>query len=694
MPELLLEILSEEIPARMQALAAAQLREALLAELTQLRFESPVAADSVETHVTPRRLVGVVSGLPTQIPAQKTTRRGPKVGAPARAVDGFARSAGCSPDDLQARDVDGGTYYFAEITAPAQATAERLEMIVQRIVSTFSWPKSMRWNNGAATWVRPVHAILCVFDGQAVPGAVEFASTDGGPALAVPLGNATVGHRFLAPAEIRVAGFAAYEKHLRSAKVILRREVRQQEIESRADALAAAADLKVRRDPALLAEVTGLVEWPVPLMGTIDPEYLELPPEVLVTAMRSHQKYFATEDGDGRLADKFVVVAGTEARDGGKAIVAGNERVLRARLSDAKFFWDQDRKIPLAARAPALKDIVFHAKLGTLDEKTDRTQALAVELCRWLPGADRDRVRSAARLAKADLTTGMVGEFPELQGVMGGYYARADGEADEVAVAVAEHHAPKGPGDLCPSAPVSVAVALADKIDTLAQFWTVGERPTGSKDPFALRRAALGAIRLVLENDLRLPLLQAFTAAGASDEIARSLLEFFADRLKVHLRDRGVRHDLVAAAFFDRTEDDLVRLLARVDALAAFLDSEDGADLLVAYRRAANIVRIEEKKDGVRYREAWDASVLTDAAEKQLASALDAARGEMQQCLDDERFGDAMRKLAGLRVPLDLFFEGVVVNVDAAELRTNRLHLLSQVTATLELVAGFSEIEG
>ena len=678
----------------MQVQAADDLREALLAELTQLLFEAPVADDSVETHITPRRLVGVAAGLPAQIPALKTVKRGPKVGAPERAVEGFARSMGCSPDALHSRDADGGTYYFAEITTPAQATAERLAEIVQSIISAFSWPKSMRWNNGAATWVRPVHAILCVFDGKAVPGAVGFASTDGGPQLSVPMGNATVGHRFLAPAKFEVAGFADYEAGLRSAKVILRRESRRHEIETRADALAAAAGLKVRRDPGLLAEVTGLVEWPVPLMGTIDPEYLQLPPEVLVTAMRSHQKYFATEGPEGKLADRFIVVAGTDARDGGDAIIAGNERVLRARLADAKFFWDQDRKVPLSARAPALKGIVFHARLGSLDEKTDRTQALAVALCRWIPAANRDRVRSAARLAKADLTTGMVGEFPELQGVMGGYYARADGEADEVAVAIAEHHAPKGPGDRCPSAPVSVAVALADKIDTLVQFWTVGERPTGSKDPFALRRAALGAIRLVLENGVRLPLLKAFAAAGANDEIARSLLDFFADRLKVHLRERGVRHDLVAAGFFLSAEDDLVRLLARVEALAAFLDSDDGADLLLAYRRAANIVRIEEKKDGVRYRETWDASIPAEAAESQLASALDEARRELQPCLDDERFGDAMRVLASLRRPLDQFFDGVIVNAEANELRVNRLRLLSQVTATLELVAGFSEIEG
>ena len=451
----------------------------------------------------------------------------------------------------------------------------------------------------------------------------------------------------------------------------------------------------MKEDPALLDEVTGLVEWPSALTGGIYDEFMDLPPEVLTTAMRTHQRYFALNRADGTLAPRFIVVANIEPADDEmrRTIVSGNERVLRARLSDAKFFWDQDRKSPLESRVPALKEIVFHAKLGTLADKVARIQALAAALAPMIPGADLDRVRSAATLAKADLTTGMVGEFPELQGVMGRYYALNEGERPEVADAIAEHYAPQGPSDQCPTAPVSVAVALADKLDTLAGFFSIDERPTGSRDPFALRRAALGVIRLILENKLRLPLRKVFAMAGAKGEMAGQLLVFFADRLKVHLREAGARHDLISAVFA-LDEDDLVRLLARVEALKSFLASEDGANLLTAYNRAANIVRIEEKKDGATYDGAADPALLRQPEEQALAARLIEVRKTAEPALAAEKFAEAMAALSALRRPVDAFFDQVTVNTDEKPLRANRLKLLSQIRATMGAVADFSQIEG
>ncbi|MBT3629380.1 MAG: glycine--tRNA ligase subunit beta, partial [Rhodospirillaceae bacterium] len=440
----------------------------------------------------------------------------------------------------------------------------------------------------------------------------------------------------------------------------------------------------------------GLVKWPVPLMGQIDAEFMEVPGEGLSSAMRKHQKYFSLEDKAGRLAAHFVMVANMETEDGGAAIVAGNERVLRARLSDAKFFWDQDRKQTLSSRTPALKHIVFHAKLGTLDEKVDRIQALAVELCQYIPGSERDRVRSAARLCKADLSTEMVGEFPDLQGIMGRYYALADGEAPEVAEAIAEHYSPLGPGDVCPSAPESVAVALADKIDSLAGFFAIDEKPTGSKDPYALRRAALGVIRLILENELRIPLLRVFQAAAnaADSDPSQALLDFFADRLKVHLREKGVRHDLVSAVFALGGEDDLVRLMARVDALGEFIGSEDGGQLLTAYKRATNILRIEEKKDNKSYSGEVDKARLVAPEEKALDSSIDFAVTETLFFISEEDFAGAMAANTALRAPVDAFFDQVTVNAEDAALRVNRLNLLSKIRDSLDRIADFSKIEG
>ena len=454
----------------------------------------------------------------------------------------------------------------------------------------------------------------------------------------------------------------------------------------------------MKDDPGLLDEVTGLVEWPVVLMGTIDAPFMELPDEVLSTSMRSHQKYFSTLGADGKLAARFIVVANTETKDGGKQVVAGNERVLRARLSDAKFFWDQDRSQSLESRVDALKDRVFHAKLGTLDEKVDRMQALAVVMTTFLPEADKDKVRSAARLAKADLSTGMVGEFPELQGIMGRYYARHDGEDAAVADAIAEHYSPLGPNDACPTKPVSVCVALADKIDTLVGFFAIDEKPTGSKDPYALRRAALGIIRLVLENGIRLPLSKVFAEAhatlGIGENPADDLMAFFADRLKVHLREQGVRHDLIDAVFALGGEDDLVRLIKRVEALQQFLATEDGENLLTAYKRAANILRAEEKKDGTEYRDTPDPSMYQQDAETALGNALDLARPAIEAAIEQENFAQAMLLLADLRAPVDRFFDDVTVNADDAALRVNRLKLLNGIRSALDGVADFSKIEG
>jgi len=543
--------------------------------------------------------------------------------------------------------------------------------------------------------------------------------------------NHTFGHRFLDPRAIKVAGFADYKTKLREAYVIVEHAERRAAIERQARTLAEREGLLVRHDVELLDEVTGLVEWPVALMGRIDEQFMDTPPEVLTTSMRVNQKYFSLLEKSGKLAPRFIVVANMQTKDGGKEIVAGNERVLRARLSDAKFFWDQDRKMKLEERVPALKDIVFHARLGTVADKVSRMQTLAAELVPYIPGADVDQARSAALLAKADLTSGMVGEFPELQGVMGRYYAMHEGEKQAVADAIAEHYAPLGPADRCPTAPVSVAVALADKIDSLVGFFAIDEKPTGSKDPFALRRAALGVIRLIVENRLRLPLAQVFQLSlkmyldrgvdyqhtewwaaakisalgerrfleeGEQVEVGwaftKSLLEFFADRLKVALREKGVRHDLISAVFALGGEDDLVRLLARVDALKSFLDSPDGANLLVAYRRASNIVRIEEKKDGNTYNSGVDGVLLRQDEEKALHRALAASGEAGARALDSEDFTGAMGALAQLRAPVDAFFDKVTVNCDEPDLRANRLRLLSEIRATLNRVADFSQIEG
>jgi glycyl-tRNA synthetase beta chain len=726
-PELLLELFSEEIPARMQARAA----EDLARLVTEGLKGAGLSHGKVETFVTPRRLGLAVADIPAARADLREERRGPRVGAPAQAVQGFLKSAGlASLEQCEQRDVKGVPYYFAVIEKKGGAAVDALPDIIGSAIYKFPWPKSMRWWHNSVSWVRPLHNILCVFDGApldaqfalivASPFKPERMELLKQPQANLKCGNTTFGHRFMAPAPFEVRSAAEYRDKLRGASVIVDPIERRERIRQEARALAAAHDLTLKEDEGLLDEVTGLVEWPVPLLGRIDAESMALPPEVLVTAMRAHQKYFALETPERAMAPHFLVVANMVTTDGGAAIVAGNERVLRARLADARFFWDTDRKLRLAERVKALDAITFHAKLGTSGEKVRRIEALAVEIARHIPGADEAKVRRAAQLSKADLTTGMVGEFPELQGVMGRYYAIHDGEDLDVADAIAAHWGPLGPSDKCPSAPVSVAVALADKIDTLVGFFAIDEKPTGSKDPFALRRAALGVIRLILENELRMrlrapfetswaahsrraiapahsanpPMLRQTDLAESPGIVAGDLLDFFADRLKVALREKGVRHDLVDAVFALGGEDDLVRLLARVEALRGFIEGDDGRNLLIAYRRAANIVRIEAKKDKVEAYGEPDPARYTQAEEKALATALDTVAGESDALVAKEDFTGAMRLLATLRAPVDAFFDKVTVNAPEKELRANRLALLQRLAATMDRIADFSRIEG
>lgn len=700
MADLLLELFSEEIPARMQVRAGADLKRIVTEKLSATGLKP----GEVRVFTTPRRLALVVTGLPLRQADVADEVKGPREGSPDAAIAGFLKNAGIADlSGAELRDTPKGKVWFAVKRRAGRPTPEVLAEILPEAILSLPWPKSMRWADKPMRWVRPLHRVLCLFDGDVVPLRVGHLTA----------GDITAGHRFLGPDPFTVTGADDYVAKLSIAFVRLSHEERRDFILAEARRLAGEQQLKLVEDAGLAEEVAGLVEWPVVLLGGFDAEFLSVPREVLSTAMRTHQKYFSLETAEGALAPRFVIVANMVTQDGGATVIGGNERVLRARLADARFFWDQDRKEKLAARVPALGQIVFHAKLGSIADKVARIEKLARVIAAKI-GADAEHAGRAAHLCKADLVTGMVGEFPELQGVIGRYYARHDGEAPDVAEAIAEHYAPLGPSDRCPTALVSVAVALADKIDTLVGFFGVGEKPTGSKDPFALRRAALGVIRLVLENDLRLSLISIFEESlgrdwpggrlhtsskprGWSrtvDTTALELLDFFADRVTVRLRDQGVRHDLVSAVFALGAEDDLVRLRARVDALGALLDSEDGRNLLVAYRRAANILRIEEKKDGVAYDDAVDATLLQQAEEKALWTAIASARPGAEAALAKEDFTGACRALAQLRSPVDSFFDKVTVNADDKNLRVNRLRLLSSIRGVLDRVAEFSKIEG
>ena len=684
--ELLLELLSEEIPAGMQRRA--------IADLTRLVRDKLAAAEipgaGLRGYVTPRRLAVIAEGIPSAQPDRTEERRGPRVGAPGQAIEGFLRSAGlASIGECEIRDTGRGEFYFAIVKRSGRPATEVLPELIKSAIFDLSWPKSMRYPASSLRWVRPLTSVVCLFEGEVLPLALGQ----------VGVGATTRGHRFLSPREICVGNAADYLQRLADAHVVLDQDRRKEQILDELERTAAGEGYTLKSDPGLLHDVTGLVEFPVVLAGTIDADFMALPPEVLATAMRTHQKYFSCLKPDGTPAPCFLFVANNVALDSGKTIIAGNERVLRARLADARFFWDQDRKIRLEDRVDNLKQRMFHAKLGNMRDRVDRVEKLSVFLKPFVPGDwPLALARRATLLAKADLSTGMVGEFPELQGIIGRYYALYDGEDPVVADAIAEHYKPLGLNDSCPRAPVSVVAALADKIISLVGFFCIDEKPTGSRDPFALRRAALGIIRLILENNLRLPLTLTLEAARKIwdphfPDTSLELLDFFAERVKVHLREKGVRHDLIAAVFA-LAEDDLVRLIARVNALAEFLGTDDGTNLLVAYRRASNIVAIEEQRDGRSYDGAVDFSLFQVPEEEALHQRINGMSVTLETFLAAERFDHVMSRLATLRQPVDEFFEKVTVNTEQPSLRANRLRLLSSIRLTMNRVADFSEIEG
>ncbi len=698
MSELLLELFSEEIPARMQGRA----REDLARILGEKLKAAGLDFEEIRTFATPRRLVAVVDGLPKRSPDIREERKGPRVDAPEAALKGFLKSAGLnSVDQAEHREDKKGNYYVALLEKRGRATRDVIAEIVPEIVRGFPWPKSMRWGNDKLRWVRPLHSILCLFDGNVVDFEID----------GIKSGSETCGHRFMSPKPFAVTGFPDYARKLLKGFVVLDGEERAKRILDGARKLAAEEKLELIGDEPLLAENAGLTEWPVPLMGKFDQEFLAVPPEVLATSMKAHQKCFSLRGRD-ELANRFILVANLEAEDGGKAIVEGNERVIRARLADASFFFEQDRKVGLEAWVPKLKEITFHEKLGSQYDRIQRVRMLARELAP-LAGIDPDLAERAAILAKSDLVSGMVGEFPELQGVMGRYYALDQQENPAVANAIAAHYKPLGPTEEVPREPIAIAVALADKLDTLVGFWAIDEKPTGSKDPYALRRAALGVIRIVVENGIRLSILETFECnrRGAPTTLGMlaslfntlsdakwattksSLLSFFADRLKVYLRDQGARHDLVDAVFA-LGGDDLLMIVRRVEALGRFLDTEDGEHLLTGTNRAINILRIEEKKGGRAYGQPPSSKLLELPEEKALAKAVDEVEKEAADAIEKEDFEAAMAAMARLRAPVDAFFDHVTVNADDKKLRENRLRLLNRIRATTETVADFSKIAG
>ncbi|MFC6741620.1 glycine--tRNA ligase subunit beta [Methylobacterium tardum] len=699
MPDLLLELRSEEIPARMQRRAAEDLKKLVTDALVARGF----LYEGAKAFSTPRRLALHIAGLPARGEAVREERRGPRVGAPEAAIQGFLKGAGLTSLDqaTTVTDPKKGEFYLAVIERPGRETLDVLAELLPEIIKSFPWPKSMRWGAasaepGSLRWVRPLQSIVATFGPETeTPETVPFSV--GG----IAAGTVTHGHRFLAPEAIEVRRFGDYIQALERAKVVLDPERRKDVILHDARDLAFARGLDLVEDEGLLEEVSGLVEWPVVLMGSFGEAFLDIPAEAIRATIRANQKCFVLrKSGSDDLAPAFILVSNLVASDGGQAITAGNERVVRARLSDAKFFWETDKAIRLDDRLPKLDSIVFHEKLGTQGERIARIAALAQALAP-LVGADPALAERAARLAKADLVTEMVGEFPELQGLMGRKYAALQGEHDSVCAAIEEHYKPLGPSDRVPSDPVSIAVALADKLDTLAGFWAIDEKPTGSKDPFALRRAALGVIRLILDRGLRLRLLEQVGAAdrglaGRAGADAKDLLAFFADRLKVYLRDQGARHDLIDAVFALPGQDDLLMVVRRVEALGQFLETEDGKNLLAGYKRAANILRIEEKKDGRAYDAAPDAALAAvgEPAERALAEALAKARETASAAVAREDFAGAMQALSTLRAPVDAFFQDVTVNAPDPKLRENRLLLLNALRAATREVAEFAKIEG
>ncbi len=707
MAELLLEILSEEIPARMQTRASEDLARLVTSALKEAGLEIGEAMN----FATPRRLVLTIADVAKKSPAVSEERKGPRVGAPDKALQGFLKAAGLkSIDDAEiVKDPKKGDYYLARIEKPGRNATDIIAEVIPAVCAKFPWPKSMHWGTDTFQWVRPLQSILCILDGKTVPFDIA----------GIESGNTTRGHRFHGPKPFTVSSFEDYGRKLKKNKVLLPASERASMISDDASDLASNAKLELLEDDGLLLENAGLTEWPVALMGSFDKSYLSVPPECLTTAMKAHQKCFSLRDKkSGKLSNNFIAVANLIAPDGGKEIIAGNEKVIDARLADAKFFWEQDLKRPLDEMATELSGITFHEKLGSQKDRVERIAELSHQIAESVD-ADPDDARRAAQLAKADLVSGMVGEFPELQGLMGRYYAEKAGAKPEIARAIELHYKPKGPGDAVPRVDdgdaVAVAVALADKLDTLVGFWAIDEKPTGSGDPYQLRRAALGVIRILIENDLRLPIAavaqrhrmdatwtenldaetmaQDFNGTKTYGQII-DLLNFFADRLKVYLRDQGKRHDLIDAVYALPGQDDLALIVKRVQALTDFLETDDGENLLAGVKRASNILSIEEKKDKKAYTGEIKGTLLNEPAERDLAAAIAKVKFDTEAAINVENFEGAMRALAELRGPVDKFFDDVIVNADDSALRENRLKLLSEIRATTLNVADFSKIAG
>ena len=723
MPDLLIELFSEEIPARMQGKAASDLQKLV----TDGLVEAGLTYKSAAAFSTPRRLTLSVEDLLAESKPVREERKGPKVGAPDQAIDGFLRGAGVTRDDLEIRDDKKGQVYFAVIKKPGRMAADIIAEILEKSIRNFPWPKSMRWGTGTLKWVRPLHSVLCILTGEAGAEVVPL-DIDG-----ITSGNTTRGHRFLSPDVFSVTSFEDYEAKLKRAHVMLRADERADMIWNDATNQAFALGLEVVEDRGLLTEVAGLVEWPVVLLGQIDPSFYELPDEVLQTSMKEHQKFFSVRNAKTGQIERFVTVANTVTADNGATILKGNQKVLFARLSDAQFFWENDLRIANAGMQPwldSLSNVTFHNKLGTQKDRIDRIVALASEIAP-LVGAGVAEAAEAARVAKADLSSEMVYEFPELQGLMGRKYASKAGLSDAIAAAAQEHYSPLGPSDDVPTAPVSVAVALADKLDTLTGFWTIDEKPTGSKDPFALRRAALGVIRLILENDIKTELKaelrqaikenagaayfqealkedlafaatqglefyrqEAFKAYNNDLAVSEDLLSFFHDRLKVYLKDQGIRHDIIDACIAMEGSDDLTLLVKRAKALAATLATDDGENLIQGFKRANNILTKEEAKDGVEYSYGADPKHAQHDSERALFVALDEADKVIAPAMAAQDFGTAMTAMAALRGPIDAFFTDVQVNADQQVVRRNRLNLLSRIRKICLGVADLTRIDG
>ncbi|MGR3703623.1 MAG: glycine--tRNA ligase subunit beta [Paracoccaceae bacterium] len=701
MPDLLIELFSEEIPARMQTRAAEDLRKLVTNGLVEAGLTYAGAA----AFSTPRRLTLAVEGLLPHSPTLREERKGPRVDAPEQAIDGFLRGAGLTRDQLEEREVGKARVFFAVIEKPGRPAATIVAEVLEAAIRNFPWPKSMRWGTGALRWVRPLQSILCILSDEAGAETVPLTLDT------LTAGNTTEGHRFMGKGRFSVNSFEDYAAKLKQNHVILSPQERADAIWAEATSQAFANGLDVVEDAGLLAEVAGLVEWPVVLMGTIDEAFLGLPPEVLQTSMREHQKFFSVRNPKTGRIERFITVANVETRDHGATILAGNQKVLSARLSDARFFWDNDLRtvnsIGLEGMAAGLASVTFHNKLGSQSDRVTRIEALAREIAP-LVGAKPDLAAEAARVAKADLQSEMVGEFPELQGLMGRYYATAAGHDTSVAEACEMHYKPLGPSDAVPTHPTSIAVALADKIDTLTGFWAIDEKPTGSKDPYALRRAALGVIRLVLGNDVRVGLGALFEShfavrdqgtltpffEGSYDDKKADLLAFFHDRLKVYLKDQGIRHDVIDACLQMPGNDDLTLLVKRAEALAAFLKTDDGENLLQGFKRAANILSQAEEKDGVEYSYGADIKFAETEAERALFHALDRAEAAITPAMKAEDFATAMSAMAALRAPIDAFFTAVQVNTDNAVIRRNRLNLLSRIRSTCLSVADLTRLDG